>query len=560
MAWVVIANLKGAPGDAASLAELANRPKSTVPNLPAGRNLNAMHQQEHVGWWGFTKDEVTGEPAEMGAALAMLEVIAPNSSVAVQRIHDRNTRITYERSIITPSNNSWSAWRAFAMADQTLTKRGVIGDATVSGNLNNYNTSADIGFWALWAPYNLNTPKDSRGRCTLEVLYDASGGISQRLIERESGRTWSRVYANSAWQSWMDLSKDGPLTPFVNALKQGKNRPVNIVAVGDSNTEGYGIIEGITGRWINKLSKGLNRKVGSWYGPEFPFIPARYVMSDVTTGKPVSSTGTILSGYDYGFGWRAVALTDNTSEVAFTFLGTKASVMFVKGPVTGIMDVLVDDVLVTTLDTNQAALAPSSRWDTGSLEYAYHTVKIRRNAGSPSGRSVYLEGLFTWQNNETFGVRVIDSGYTGWKMTNITDTRASYLAQAMKSIGDVELIIVNLATNDARAGDVVSDYREAALRIISWTRGNSIYAPIVFVLPFVGADHTRADIDKYGAELGRIASEFPCVHFVDMSMNMPRIPTDRSLPESQGLYYDGLHMNEQGHTAFAGHMIRELVK
>ena len=559
MAWVVIANLKGVPGDAASLAELANRPKSTVPSLASGTNFNMMHQKEHVGWWGFISTNVTNEPPGMGTSVAMLEVLAPEPYAAVQRVHDRNARITWERSIISAADNTWSTWRAFTTSDKVMSILGVIGTSeTVKGNVDDYRLAEHLGVWTLWGPYNNSVPKDVRGRCTLEVLRDSNGSTTQRLSERESGRIWSRTYSSS-WSRWTDLTNRGPLTPFWNAVAESKSRSVNVVVVGDSNGEGVMIENTITERWINKLQSALNRVAGNWQGAQFPFIPAKYGLDDTPPMQPVTLEGSYVSGsYVWGYGWRTATLRDTTSKATFTFIGTSASVMYVEGANGGLMDISVDGGPVTVVNTKSSSTNASRRWNTGDLGFATHTVTVTWNSANTAGDYVYLEGLLTWNNDENRGVRIIDASRSGRRMTDVTTERANYLARAITETGNVELVIVNLATNDARDGATDPDYRTAAEGIVSMLRTYGISVPVVFVLPYVGADHTRETLNFYGGILGNTASNIRGVHFVDLSLAMPKIPDDRSLPVAQGLYADHLHMRSDGHTAFAGHMLRAL--
>ncbi|UTT40261.1 GDSL-type esterase/lipase family protein [Glutamicibacter mishrai] len=561
MAWVTIANLKGVPGDAASLAELANRPKSTVPNLAVGTNLNTMHQQSHVGWWPFFAADVTNEPAGMGSAAAMLEVIAPNQFTAVQRVHDRNSRTTYERSVIDPNANTWSPWQSFAMNGDTLIVRGVIGHVSAFGNLDSYKTTEDMGFWTLWAPYNYNTPKDARGRCTLRVLVDPGGFVTHELTERESGRKWSRGYNGTTWDPWVDLSANAGYTPFKKALSLAKTRNVNIVAIGDSNTEGYHIDAGLNERWINKLQPALNRVAGNAEGATYPFIPAKYNMDGVITPNlPVTITGNFISGgYEWGYGWRAATLRDGTAKAVFTFTGTKASVMYVEGSSAGIMDVSIDGGAATAVNTNKATVNPARRWDTGALAYGEHTITVTLNAGSAPGQVIFLEGILTWANDETRGVRIIDAGYSGQQMVGITSAKAASLSLTIAQTGDVDLVLVNLATNDTRHNSDLDEYRAAAEGIVNAIRARGQFMPIVFILPFIGADHTRGEMGRRGLILGNTASNMAGVQFVDLSLSMPKIPADQTTPEAQGLYSDDLHMSAQGHTIFAGHVLRALL-
>lgn len=563
MTWVVIANIKGAPGDAASLAELANRPKSTTPSL-SGVNINGYHQKQHVGWWPFLAADVSGAlPPDISASTCMLEVLAPTEYAAVQRIHDRGTRTSWERSVMVPGSNTWSTWRAFAMTDQSMIMRGSIGTATVNGNLQNYKTTSHIGIWSFYSEYVGNEPKDAFGWCTVEVVLDDKSRVVQRVTENTSGRTWSATYdPTNGWTAWSDQSKHGALTSFRNAVMRSKTEQCNIVVVGDSNGEGVNVATGVTGRWINKLQPALNRVAGNWEGATFPFIPAAYGLSAATPNWPSVLTGNATPGNtNYGFGFRTATLIDTTAKVVFTFSGTKATLMYVEGPAAGLMNVQVDSGAVVTVDTSAASTAGSRLWETGPLADAEHTITVTMADTSPAGKFVFVEGILTFATtDESRGVRIIDASRSGRQMVQLTEERANLLCRAMTQTGNVKLVIVNLATNDARAGNSLSEYRVAAERLVDMMRAYGLQIPVVFMLPHVGNDFTREQLNGFGVILGNIASNKRGVHVVDLSLSMPKVPADISAIVARGLYSDGNHMTDDGHSEYAAQVFRALME
>ncbi|MGZ2224938.1 SGNH/GDSL hydrolase family protein [Glutamicibacter nicotianae] len=224
------------------------------------------------------------------------------------------------------------------------------------------------------------------------------------------------------------------------------------------------------------------------------------------------------------------------------------------------MNIQVDSNPVVTVNTNNASVNASRRWDTGPLTLGTHTVTVTWNTANSAGQFINLEGLLTWKNDEIRGVRIIDSSFSGRQMSQMDIECANYLCRAMTQMGGVELVIVNLAINDARWVTPESEYRANAEQIISMMRTDNLYVPVVFVLPFDGADHTRDGLDLYGGVLGNIASNTTGVHFVDLSLDMPKIPDDRSLPVARGLYADPLHMSADGHTEWAGLMQHALME
>lgn len=542
-----------------AMTELANRPKSRTSSLPSGTDLDTYYRQVHVGWWAFSKNNVSNAPVEMGTALGMLEVIAPQNSAAVQRVHDRNSRNTWERSIITTALG-WSPWRKFAMGDETLMVRGVL----KSVDLDDYYQKSQTGIYTLWVPFNTNAPIEANGRCTFELVVDANSSVVQRLTERESGDVWTRTRASDlTWTPWLRLT-NSEMSMWKRALLGSRKKSTNVVIIGDSNTEGHGL-ENLRQRWINLLQKSLNAGVGLPSGAEFPFIPPRYIVSTPGGGCELSGSigaGNMDSGASTGYGWRAVTLTGPDSKAKFTFVGTSFAVQYDRGYLGGVMSIVIDGDAPVLINTYSESYVGSSRWDSDSLSAGTHVVEITRHTSSGVTTSLYLQGLLTWNGDEDSGIRIIDGGRSGQRMSYVTPSKWNLMANTISKTDDVSAVIVFLGTNDERNGVSESAYRANAENIVDVLYNSyNFTGNLMFVIPWLGADNTAEGMRKYAQVVGDIAQKNSRVSFYYLGMDdMPDIPTPVTSLSSRGFYGDTLHLNPVGHKAVASRMYRKLTE
>lgn len=470
----------------------------------------------------------------------------------INKIADAASLETVRDDIRKVAQKSDSAMQGIkSVADRSLSNRRTL----VGMDVRTLVANSDMGIHTLWAPDNSGLPKDARGRCTLTVTKDPANAIVLTLTERESQRTWQMTrQGDGTWLDWLDLGKHGTLTEFASKLLNAGNKQLNAVVVGDSNGEGVGSIIP-TDRWVNRLQGALSRSLGLSQGATYPFIPPKYGYP--SDDHPVTLTGnTVQGGYNWGYGWRAASLRDDTTVCTFTFEGTSAAVMYLEGPACGIMTVSIDGATPVVVNTNAATTKGSRRLETGPLSKGTHTVTVRRSpTTATSGQYVFLEGLLTWNEDESSGVRVIDASMTGRAMSAVTSERANFLGQAIAQTGSVGLVIVNLATNDARNGTTLTDYRARTNQLIDWLRSWLYLGPILLTLPHKSADHTDAQLMPYGEILADIAKTRQGVDFFDLGLMLPDAQDDVNAMSTQGLYFDRIHYSHAGHKEVAGHFM-----
>jgi IPT/TIG domain/N-acetylmuramoyl-L-alanine amidase len=124
-------------------------------------------------------------------------------------------------------------------------------------------------------------------------------------------------------------------------------------------------------------------------------LSTRYEQTDehiVKTGTWSDYAKTTASGGSYG--------RSSTSGASATiyFTGTRLDWIAMKGTTTGLADVYVDGVKVTT-GLNLAATSATYQvdvWSTGTLSNGAHNVKIVRSASSASGKYLTLDAVDIW--------------------------------------------------------------------------------------------------------------------------------------------------------------------
>ena len=123
-------------------------------------------------------------------------------------------------------------------------------------------------------------------------------------------------------------------------------------------------------------------------------LSTRYEQADihiVKVGAWSDFTKSAASGGSYG----RSSTSDASATVYFT--GTHLDWIAMKGSTTGIADVYLDGVKVTTINL----AAPSrtynvSVWSTGTLSHGSHNVRIVRNSASATGKYLTLDAFDVW--------------------------------------------------------------------------------------------------------------------------------------------------------------------
>lgn len=343
------------------------------------------------------------------------------------------------------------------------------------------------------------------------------------------------------------LKHEDKLTKFRAAQEAGG--PINIFVVGDSISEGTGnsIMDN---RWITKLQDKLNYRHGKGSGAKYPFIPGQY---KTPVAHPHAATNEFVTiNSTTGLGWRTVILSA-TGEAVYQFHGTSFKLAFFSAA-TGIMTVNIDGNAID-VDTNKTRnptySGQSSIWASGPLPLGDHVIKVTRKSGTTE--HPYLQGIYTYNQDEADGYRLIDGSYHGMSSNFLTAERSSNQAGAIMAInGDKpSLVMLNIGTNDYAANTTVSVYKENILRFLTELKTKGYNGSIVLLNCYKSSNVDENRWRGYYKALYEIAASNPDISVMDWRGRIP----DSIKPTTTSLYPDGIHPSDLGSEGIATIMV-----
>lgn len=344
------------------------------------------------------------------------------------------------------------------------------------------------------------------------------------------------------------LVREEKLAKWRTALAAVTSAQTNVVVFGDSISEGTGTTN-VANRWQTLLQRGLRYRNSGGTGAEFPFIPTMPVTS--APGFPVTTTGGATRNNTSGLGWKTGSLPIGATAT-FTFTGTSFKVSYASLSSTGVMSITIDGGTSTLLDTNSSVNGGglSKLWASADLTPGPHTVKITNDASTPTGRVLWVHGLFTFNGDEGRGLRVLDAAYHGMQSAFFTATRNDAAATNLAVGGPVGLVLLNVGTNDYGAGTSPDVYKTNVAAFV--TRLRQVYTgTIVLMNAYKGSGRDEALWAAYGDKLNEIAASDPDIAYFDWRLRMPDDPTPYNHPAGLNLYADTLHPSDGGNAWIA---------
>jgi lysophospholipase L1-like esterase len=350
------------------------------------------------------------------------------------------------------------------------------------------------------------------------------------------------------------LTREEKIGSYKTLLQNAGSTVVNIIACGDSITEGTGSTN-TDNRWQTLLNTNLRYRHGVAPGAKYPFIPTWPKTS--APGIPVTRTGNVTADTSRGLGWKA-GIVGDTGVVTFTFTGTSAKLLFFKGTTTGQMQVSIDGGAAVTVDTNSTTNPPAANvgvWASPALTAGVHTVQVTRAASSAN--SIYLNGCLTYNGDETTGIRVLDAAYHGTASTWLYASHMDQLVSNITTIGNVGLVLLNIGTNDYTANDIVG-YKANIALFVSKLRDGGYTGSIVLMNAYKGLAGTalrdEAQWAQFGNAMREVAATDSKVAYFDWRMRMVDVPAPYNASSSLGLFADGLHPSDAGNQYIASIM------
>jgi hypothetical protein len=276
------------------------------------------------------------------------------------------------------------------------------------------------------------------------------------------------------------------MSHFTDSLKTCGVTPVDIIALGDS------IVESMLSprrelAWPQLLRDGVRsaRFSGSVRGG-LGYAPAFSVSSSVGDFWQRSGAVTV-STLGTGLGCRAL-VAPNGASVSLGFTGTGLDLLTTTGAnsalaysVDGGPDVVVDQ-------RQSGAVASGVVILIRGLCDGAHTVTVK---GTALG-SAYLEGAMVYRGDENSGVRMWESGHSGWQASDFNANPNWH--GSFQAVPNPKLVLIALGRNEYQKGFSVATFSSELTTLVSTARGllsGKVYSGVIM------AAHKRVPIAGY---------------------------------------------------------------
>ena len=204
----------------------------------------------------------------------------------------------------------------------------------------------------------------------------------------------------------------GALDHFHRRLATASDAPVRLYFMGDSIVEGVAL-SAPRERWINLVKDALAEQVGIRSGSDgyTPVLATAGAAGAGWSGSP-GSAGPDGLGYR---SWLSEPQVPNARQR--TFECDRLQVLYNLGPDFGAFEIRIDDAVVATVDSYQAApvLTPAV-WDSGPLDPALRTLtltSIDAESSRPTATfTVDIAGVMPYLGNSSRGIQLWEGGHS----------------------------------------------------------------------------------------------------------------------------------------------------
>jgi lysophospholipase L1-like esterase len=358
------------------------------------------------------------------------------------------------------------------------------------------------------------------------------------------------AYSRAGLQA-LEVQRVNALRPFHASLANRTAAPCDILALGDSITEGAQAAT-TSDRWVSRLRDALRtaHPVSGVVGGS-GFIPPKWASASITQAAPFTITGSPATASAFGWGMRTVILTSGQS-LAATVTGTSIDVWYARGSSTGTFSVSVDGGAATNYTTSIATTQDTGIQRVSLGSAGSHSVTIANVSGS-----VYIGGMTVYNGDESAGVRMTEAGHWGWTSSQYADNSSSamtYLGQRV-AILQPSLVIIELGTNDFGNSIAPATLQTNLNTLITTVRNNTTIAPSVVLFGIYNRAGGSNPWSQYQDIYRSMETVDARIAFFDLSLRLPDVTTDTGL----GLINaDAVHPTSKGHAFIADSLARFL--
>lgn len=367
-------------------------------------------------------------------------------------------------------------------------------------------------------------------------IVDTGGTLNAGVVAAVDGAVETLTVDSNSRESLLRARAFEILGPLSDAIRNRQNKPVNILAIGDSVTEGSQIAAQ-AGRWIDKLANRMRRLYPTPGAPGVDgqvYYPGHYQTGSRADLFTNSVPGGVTTGNLFGLGLRYLNMTTGgVTEVSFT--GTGFELSLVSWNATGPMTIEVDSVVVGTATAWHpiTTFLDGYSWSHHGLTYGPHTVKITAGAST-----IRLGGMSVYNGDEVSGIRVYDSGHTGYKAS---DFNAQDWDGAI-SWADPDLVLIGLGFNEIGTGVPVATFKAEMISLVAKIRAATTGKdPAICLLQFWPSTTYPLDLQlTFKEAITEIVTADPTLFRIDLSevvdsMNDPlNLIADNTHPNSTG--------------------------
>jgi lysophospholipase L1-like esterase len=265
------------------------------------------------------------------------------------------------------------------------------------------------------------------------------------------------------------------LAQFRHALSTVGSKPVNVVFVGDSITEGFGVTSD-SARFQDLLRHDLQRAYdppgvagGQGYVPLWHGTGWKGPQQWTTGTTDPNGIAPVFISRGLGLGLRGGGLTGG-QFAQLTTSGDRFWVMYTQSPVGWDMGVSVDGGPVQVVHTNAQVTKSGRPWDTGPLPRGSHTIRVSALPTAGGGQSVSLDGAMIFDGDggaatgQGRGVRTWDGGLGGTIAASFASGAGNY-GDSTNDVINPDLIVIGLGANDSQtySSDKYAQFLEAII-------------------------------------------------------------------------------------------------
>jgi len=340
---------------------------------------------------------------------------------------------------------------------------------------------------------------------------------------------------------------------FDSEVAARDERPVSILALGDSLTEGWGATD-LADPWTRRLQVLLRARwptITNGVGGGAGYLPSWHASQSLPDPEV---TGSPAEVWDHGIGFRSLRL-EAGDAVTFEVVGTTARLWYATRPTGGAaMAVAVDGGEPQLISQEVGVVAAEATVDLPLGASGPHEVEVAHAAGVDAA----IGGLQVFDGDEDSGLTVLNGGRSGMFAAQLAHPSVVPRLADQVRLLDPSLVLLMLGVNDMTLHIAPSTFHDRIATAVASVRTGDPEVPIVLIGSWQHAGDFTHPWSAYLEQLEAIAASTPGVMFLDMTDHWPRAGTVEAA--AAGHYRDVVHLSSQGNEALAALVAEALLE